>query len=83
MPKKLDQVAALSWDDKELTGMRASRQLFLDLQSQSVHASPHIRLSDRQFGRQLYPVVCERIPYVIRTISLRGRTEAAGHLAVR
>lgn len=57
MPKKLDQVAALSWDDKELTGMRASLQLFLDLQSQPVHASPHVRLSDRQLGRQLYPVV--------------------------
>jgi len=82
MPKKLDQVAALSWDDKELTVMSASLQLFLDCR-----AKPFMRRRISVYPTASWAAssteLCERIPYVIRTISLRGRTEAAGHLAVR
>src|SRR5712664_1101887 len=48
MPKNLNQVTSGASKDVEITRMRIPPQRFLDLQSQAVHAAPHVRSSDRK-----------------------------------
>src|SRR5450755_1058088 len=46
MPDNLDQIATGASEDKEIACMGIAPQRFLDLQSQAIHASPHVRSSD-------------------------------------
>jgi len=46
MPDDLDQIAACTSKDKEISCMRIAAQGFLDLQSQAIHAASHIGPSD-------------------------------------
>src|SRR5450631_185748 len=48
MPDNLDQIATRISEDKEVACMGIAPQRFLDLQSQAIHAAPHVRSSDRQ-----------------------------------
>src|SRR5487761_2147473 len=48
MPDDLDQIATRTSEDKKITRMRIAPQRFLDLQSQAIHAAPHVRSSDRK-----------------------------------
>ena len=48
MPDDLDQIASRTSEDVEIAGMGIALQRFLDLQSQAIHAAPHIRSSDRK-----------------------------------
>src|SRR5665647_1008617 len=48
MPDDLDQIATRTSEDKEIARMGIAPQRFLDLQSQAIHAAPHVRSSDRQ-----------------------------------
>src|SRR5271169_4076982 len=48
MPKNLDQVTSGASEDVKITCVRIPPQRFLDLQSQAIHAAPHVRSSDRQ-----------------------------------
>src|SRR5208282_2885395 len=48
MPKNLDQVTSGASEDVEIAGMGIAPQRFLDLESQAIHAAPHIRSSDRK-----------------------------------
>src|ERR1700716_1846923 len=45
MPDDLDQIATRASEDKEIACMGIAPQCFLDLQSQAIHASPHVRSS--------------------------------------
>src|SRR5215469_1638137 len=42
MPKDLDQITASAAEHKQITGMGIALQPFLHLQSQPVHAAPHV-----------------------------------------
>src|SRR6202051_271782 len=42
MPDDLDQIATRASEDKEIACMGIAPQCFLDLQSQAVHAAPHV-----------------------------------------
>src|SRR5674476_1334950 len=48
MPDNLDQIATRTSEDKEVACMGIAPQRFLDLQSQAIHAAPHVRSSDRK-----------------------------------
>ena len=48
MPKDLDQVALGAAEDEKIAGMGIALQGFLDLQSQAVHAAPHVGSPDRE-----------------------------------
>src|ERR1019366_1248861 len=48
MPKNLDQVTSGASEDVKIARVRIAPQCFLDLQSQAIHASPHVRSSDRE-----------------------------------
>src|SRR6202051_4950662 len=48
MPDDLDQIATRASEDKEIACMGIALQCLLDLQSQAIHASPHVRSSDRK-----------------------------------
>src|SRR6266545_2143050 len=48
MPDDLDQIAAPASKHKEIARMGIAPQRFLDLQSQAVHAAPHVGSPDRQ-----------------------------------
>ncbi len=48
MPDDLEQVAPSTTKDEQITGVRVAVQGFLNLQCQSVHASPHVGPADRQ-----------------------------------
>src|SRR5665647_1941866 len=48
MPDDLDQIATHTSEDKEIACMGIAPQRFLDLQSQAIHAAPHVRSSDRK-----------------------------------
>src|ERR1700688_1623436 len=48
MPDNLDQIATRASEDKEIACMGIAPQCLLDLQSQAIHASPHVRSSDRK-----------------------------------
>ena len=43
MPDDLDQIATRASEDKKIARMRITAQRFLDLQSQAIHAAPHVR----------------------------------------
>src|SRR6202165_5328358 len=42
MPDDLDQIAARASEDKEIARVGIAPQRFLDLQTQTVHAAPHV-----------------------------------------
>src|SRR3977135_2826820 len=48
MPDYFDQIAARASEDKEIARMGITPQCFLDLQSQAVHAAPHVGSPDRK-----------------------------------
>src|SRR5712691_719600 len=48
MPENLDQMTALAAEHIEIAGMRIALQTLLHLDRQTVHAAPHIGVSDRQ-----------------------------------
>src|SRR5512135_493470 len=48
VPKNLDQVTSGTSEDVKIARMRIALQRLLDLQSQAVHAAPHIGSSDRK-----------------------------------
>src|SRR5208282_3574778 len=48
MPDDLDQIATCTSEDKEIACMGIAPQGFLDLESQAIHAAPHIGSPDRQ-----------------------------------
>src|ERR1700686_216445 len=48
MPDDLDQIATRASEDKEIACMGIALQCLLDLQGQAIHASPHVRSSDRK-----------------------------------
>jgi hypothetical protein len=48
MPKNLDQVTSGASKNVQIAGMWIALQCFLDLQSQAIHAAPHVGASDRQ-----------------------------------
>src|SRR6266404_4054937 len=48
MPKDLDQVTSSASKDVKITCVGIAPQRFLDLQSQAIHATPHVRSSNRQ-----------------------------------
>src|SRR5208282_4258709 len=48
MPKNLDQVTSGASKNVQITGMRIAPQRFLDLESQAIHAAPHIGAPDRK-----------------------------------
>src|ERR1700760_3317694 len=48
MPQNLDQVAPHAPEHVEITSMGVAPESFLDLQSQSIHAAPHVGSPDRQ-----------------------------------
>jgi hypothetical protein len=48
MPDNLDQIATGASEDKKITRVRIAPQGLLDLQSQAIHASPHVRSSDHK-----------------------------------
>src|SRR5450759_1075860 len=48
MPDDLDQIAARASEDKEIACMGIAPYRFLDLQSQAIHAAPHIGSADHQ-----------------------------------
>jgi hypothetical protein len=45
---KRRQIAPHASEHVEITGMGIAPERFLDLQSQSVHAAPHVSSSDRE-----------------------------------
>src|SRR5712675_946262 len=48
MPDNLDQIATGASEDVKVARVRIAPQCLLDLQSQAIHASPHVRSSDRE-----------------------------------
>src|SRR6266404_7455834 len=48
MPKDLDQVTSGASEDVKITCMGIAPQRFLDLQSQAIHAAPHVGSPDRK-----------------------------------
>src|SRR5580704_6426364 len=48
MPDDLDQIAARASEDKKISCMRITAKRFLHLQSQAIHAAPHIGSPDRK-----------------------------------
>src|SRR5579863_10080324 len=48
VPKNLDQVTSSASKNVQIPGMRVTLQCFLDLESQAIHAAPHIRAPNRQ-----------------------------------
>src|SRR5438270_11030718 len=48
MPDNLDQISTGAPENEEIACMGIAPQCLLDLQSQAIHASPHVRSSDRK-----------------------------------
>src|SRR5579872_326766 len=48
VPKNFDQIASGAAKDVEVAGVRIAMQSFLDLQSQTIHAAPHIGAADSE-----------------------------------